>query len=283
MPRDEIRAISEFNEQKNKNLRRLCKMVRAWKNRHGVSMGGLLIDTLAYNFLNSTTEYDSKSFLYYDYMSRDFFKFLSERQYQEYYAALGSGQRVRVKKKFQKKAKKAYELCLAAIAAADQLNEGEKWRKIYGRRFPVDASVRKEVAATYSYNDTEEFVEDRFPVDVRGSISIDCDVSQNGFREYLLREIRRLGIPLLPRKTLRFHVIDHDIGGDFDVYWKVLNRGNEAERRNEIRGQILKDTGFREREERTKFRGDHIVECYAVQRGVVIARDRIHVPISTNE
>ena len=110
MPRDEIRAISEFNEQKNKNLRRLCKMVRAWKNRHGVSMGGLLIDTLAYNFLNSTTEYDSKSFLYYDYMSRDFFKFLSERQYQEYYAALGSGQRVRVKKKFQKKAKKGYEL-----------------------------------------------------------------------------------------------------------------------------------------------------------------------------
>ena len=30
-PRDEIKAMSEFVIQKNKNLRRLCKMARAWK------------------------------------------------------------------------------------------------------------------------------------------------------------------------------------------------------------------------------------------------------------
>ena len=53
-PRKEIQAMSEFDGQKNKNLRRLCKMVRAWKNKHGVGMGGLLIDTLAHNFLKAT-------------------------------------------------------------------------------------------------------------------------------------------------------------------------------------------------------------------------------------
>ncbi|WP_257884546.1 hypothetical protein [Sulfitobacter sp. CW3] len=35
-----------------------------------------------------------------------------------------------------------------------------------------------------------------------------------------------------------------------------------------------------EKIERTNFRGDHIVECYAVKDGVVVAKDRIHVPIT---
>ncbi|MDR1974389.1 MAG: hypothetical protein LBQ31_06905 [Bacteroidales bacterium] len=35
----------------NKNLRRLCRMARAWKDMWDIPIGGLLIDTLAYNFL----------------------------------------------------------------------------------------------------------------------------------------------------------------------------------------------------------------------------------------
>lgn len=31
--------------------------------------------------------------------------------------------------------------------------------------------------------------------------------------------------------------------------------------------------------ESTNFRGDHIVECYCVKDGVVVAKSRIHVPI----
>jgi hypothetical protein len=61
-PRKEMDAMVEFADNKNKNFRRLCKMARAWKNKHGVCMSGLLIDTLAYNFLKSTEEYDEKSF-----------------------------------------------------------------------------------------------------------------------------------------------------------------------------------------------------------------------------
>jgi hypothetical protein len=105
-PSEEIKAMKDFVAQKNKNLRRLCKMARAWKNKHGVGMGGLLVDTLAHNFLSSTPDYDEKSFLYYDFMSRDFFKYLSELPEQDHYKALGSGQNVKVKKKFQRKAKK---------------------------------------------------------------------------------------------------------------------------------------------------------------------------------
>ena len=54
--RDEINSL---NQDKNHNLKRLCKMVRAWKNDHGVPMKGMLIDTLCYQFLKSTTDYDA--------------------------------------------------------------------------------------------------------------------------------------------------------------------------------------------------------------------------------
>ncbi|CAA7392184.1 nucleotidyltransferase [Chryseobacterium fistulae] len=90
-PRKEMEAMVEAEPNKNKNLRRLCKMARSWKNKHGICMGGLLIDTLAYNFLNSTKYYDEKSFAYYDEMSRDFFKFLYDLpKDQKEYGALGS-------------------------------------------------------------------------------------------------------------------------------------------------------------------------------------------------
>lgn len=285
-PRAEIAAMKEFDEQKNKNLRRLCKMARAWKNKHGVAMGGLLIDTLAHNFLLSTSEYDDKSHLYYDYMSRDFFFYLAELPDQEYFAALGSRQRVKVKKKFQKKAKKAYDLCLKAIDAEGKDNQNDKWRKVYGRSFPprpeVVAKAFVEAAGRFA-KDTEEFIEDTFPVDIRYDIRLDCDVEQAGFRVQTLSEMIRTGALLRPRKSLTFKVVSHTIPRAFTLRWKVLNRGDEAVRRDCVRGQIVSRGGQSSISETTNFQGDHVVECYAVMDGVVVATDRIHVPIKSDE
>jgi len=279
-PREEISAMTEFVTEKNKNLRRLCKMSRAWKNKHGVGMGGLLLDTLAHNFLRDTKDYDDKSYLYYDWMSRDFFKYLSELPQQDYFAALGSGQRVRVKSKFQKQAKKAYELALKAIEAADKDNETAKWQKIYGRDFS-DVVAKSEASASLErYHDfisTEQFVEDLWPVDVRYSLCIECEVSQNGFREYLLREFLRRRLPLNRKKKLRFYIDSCDVPGNYKILWKVLNRGEEAFRRKCTRGTI--NAGDKEIVEETDFHGDHIVECYIEKEGVIVAKDRIHVPI----
>lgn len=41
-PLHEKAAMTAFSRDKSNNLRRLCKMVRAWKNLHGVNMGGYL-------------------------------------------------------------------------------------------------------------------------------------------------------------------------------------------------------------------------------------------------
>lgn len=278
-PREEMNEVAAKDAVKNSNLRRLCKMARAWKNKHGVGLGGLLIDTLAYNFLVSTEEYDSKSFLYYDYLSRDFFKYLSEQPDQDRYAAPGSGQHVKVKQKFQSKAKKAHDLCLKAIEAEGQANVNDKWKAVYGRPFPATQEASTEARAARNWDDTEEFIENKFPVDIRFEMKIDCEVKQNGFRKFFLSEVLRRRIPLRSNKSLAFKVDEISVREPYSIYWKVLNRGDEAQRRNCIRGQIVPDEGRLEKTESTNFRGDHVVECYCVKDGVVVAKDRIHVPI----
>lgn len=281
-PREEIAAMKEFVDNKNGNLRRLCKMARAWKNEHGVSMGGLLIDTLAHNFLKATDEYDNKGFSSYDTLSRDFFEFLAGQENKDHYKALGSGQNVKVKKRFQKVAKIAFDICEEAISASTTSKQNEKWRDLFGRGFPaseetVAASIVEKSMS--QWDDTEQFIEDKFPVDIQYDMSLDCDVSQNGFREHSLLWYLTEKILLLPNKKLLFKVASCNVPDDFDIYWKVLNRGSVAKEKNQIRGQIVKDIGLKTLEERTSFRGSHFVECYAVQNGIVVARDRLSVPI----
>jgi len=281
-PREEILAMKQFSEEKNNNLRKLCKMARAWKNKHGIGMGGLLIDTLAYNFLQSTEEYDSKSFLYYDWMSRDFFQYLAEQPKQSHYQALGSGQDVKVRTPFQSKAKKAYELCLKAIEEGDADKAYDKWRKVYGSEFPRKPEQVKKAfeSISASWRNTEQFVEDKYPVDIRYDLRINCKVSQDGFRTDMLRQLLAKKIPLAIRKKLLFTIESNSVPSDYSIEWKVLNQGEEAQRRDCIRGQIIPDDGTLTRRETTEFRGEHIVECYIIKDGVVVARDRIDVPIS---
>lgn len=277
-PKDEMKAMKELNETKNKNLRPLCKMARAWKNKHGVAMGGLLIDTLAHNFLKGTTDYDNTGPLYYDEMCRDFFEYLGNLPKQERWSALGSNQHVKVKKNFQRAAKKTFELCVEAI---DDDNNNERWRKVFGRGYPQNAENLKAIAENrQTWRDTEEFIADKYPVDIRYHMAIDCDVSQNGYREYSLSEMLRLFIPLRARKSLSFSVSEIEVPQPYLLKWKVLNRGPEAERRDCIRGQISDDTGYGNRSESTSFNGEHSVECYAIKDGVVVARSEITVPIS---
>lgn len=282
-PRQEIAVMKEFVDQKNKNLRRLCKMARAWKNKHGVVMGGLLIDTLAYNFLKSTSDYDDRSFMYYDWMSRDFFKYLKDQPNQDHYKALGSGQNVKVKKKFQRNAKKAYEFCLDAINSGDSGIAHEKWKKVYGRPFPAKPVEEKEAskAEVDTWRNTEEFIEDFYDVDIQYNLRIDCDVSQAGFRTQSLRRMLAKRFPLLAQKKLLFRVCENEVPEPFVYKWKVLNRGDVAKKKDMIRGQIV--SGDCRKEERTSFKGEHIVECYIVKNNVVVARSSIDVPIVTGE
>lgn len=137
-PNHEIRAVNHYNEKYNGNLVALAKMTRAWKEHCKVPIGGLLIDTLAAKFL-SDWAYNKKGLVYYDYMARDFFHFLSRLPTNNYWYALGSNQQIYSKGLFQAKAKKAAKLAEGAIEAYRKeyyYSCAETWRKIYGTKFP---------------------------------------------------------------------------------------------------------------------------------------------------
>lgn len=140
-PKPEIEAIRSRNAVCNGNLILLCRMMRSWKNKWNVPIGGLLIDTLAYQFIESYT-YRDKSYLYYDYFCRDFFKWMAEQdENQEYWKAPGSGQYVYGKGLFQYKANRCYNISLEAIAhetasPKQEWSAKQKWRDIFGNSFP---------------------------------------------------------------------------------------------------------------------------------------------------
>lgn len=137
-PKPEIEEIRKMNDKYNGNLKRLCRMIRAWKQECNVPLGGLLIDTFCYNFISSW-QYSDKSFIYYDWMVRDFFDFLkSQNEDQDHWLAPGSNQRVNRKDKFNYKAIQAYNNVCEAINYEENKMEysaNEKWKEIFGNKF----------------------------------------------------------------------------------------------------------------------------------------------------
>lgn len=140
-PKPEISAMRLRNNITNNNLVQLCRMARAWKRKWDVPISGLLIDTLAYQFIENWAHRD-KSYLYYDFMSRDFFKWMADQDTsKEYWKAPGSGQFVYGKGLFQYKAKRCYNISLEAIehemaTPKREWSAKQKWREIYGSTFP---------------------------------------------------------------------------------------------------------------------------------------------------
>jgi hypothetical protein len=140
-PKPEINAIKIRNIACNSNLIPLARMLRSWRNKWNVPISGFLIDTLAYQFIE-TWPFRDKSFFYYDYLFRDFFLWASNQDpNQEYWKAPGSGQHVHGKGLFQYKAKQCYNLALESITHETATPKREwsakqRWRDIFGASFP---------------------------------------------------------------------------------------------------------------------------------------------------
>lgn len=138
-PRAEIAAIQALNSQCNSNLKRLCKMARAWRDNNSVDISGILLDILSYNFI-STWEYKDKSYLYYDWMTRDFLQYVSDQPTsQSKWKVMGSDRYIYCYGSFQNKAKKSYDKAVEAIADEKDYpaTANSEWREIYGNKFPT--------------------------------------------------------------------------------------------------------------------------------------------------
>lgn len=138
-PKAEMAAFASRNTAANNNLKSICRMARIWKDQNSVNISGMLIDTLAYKFIDSWA-HKNKSYLYHDFLARDFLLYLAEQdKSQDWWAAPGSGSWVRRTGSFEKKAREGYEI---AVSAIDHENNSRpstarnKWRELFGSTYP---------------------------------------------------------------------------------------------------------------------------------------------------
>lgn len=258
-PQPEIDSATKANSESGGIYSDLCRMLRKWKNRQGFAFKGLLIDTLVYKFLE-TQDYDGIQLTWS--LVEELLKFLSkENPKQSYWCAMGSGQYIYDNGRFVKHAKKLLKLLETSK------NKENKLADAFG--FKREQQKAK----------NEEFIEDKFRIDIRYNITLDCDVAADGFRTMKLSEYLFKGLKLKNHKYLTFQVVHSDIPEYINLkyYWKVRNVGLEAIGKE--RGEIRQDK--RQHKEYSNFSGQHYVECYAVSNGVVIAMAHIDVPIDT--
>jgi hypothetical protein len=139
-PRPEIAALNATDSQVNGNLKNLCRMARAWKSACNVTIGGLLIDTFAFYFIRDWA-FKDKSYLYYDWLSRDFFDYLAcQDAAATHWLSPGARQYVWRTGNFEYKATRCRNIALEAIEAERRgqiWTARTKWREIYGYGYPA--------------------------------------------------------------------------------------------------------------------------------------------------
>jgi len=273
-PLQENLAMEELNTLSEHTLIRLCRFIRAWKNKFGLKLGGLLIDTWCYDYLKENIQFYDEGFDHFPEIIKDFFNYLSNFSAdRRYWYSPGAKQKVYKKININRKVKKSLEIATAAYDLEDANKQSQKYRALFGKAFPY-TNILLEKAENVINN--EEFVEERFQLDIIYSLRIDCKVSQDGYRTELLRSLK----VIRNKKSLLFFISHCDVPRPYEVYWKIKNLGQMAIDKNMIRGQIIKDLGHEERKETSTFNGPHYVECYIVKDGICVARARINVPIS---
>jgi len=128
------------------------------------------------------------------------------------------------------------------------------------------------------FNDTEQYIEDMFAIHLYHTVNVSCIVSGDGWRSKPISEFLSLLKRFLPHNfEIRCSVSSTTVAYPYDVYWKVKNVGPEAERRNQLRGQIEKRGSSIV--EHSNFFGNHYIECYIVKDGACVAKQRINIPI----
>ncbi len=141
------------------------------------------------------------------------------------------------------------------------------------------ASVRK---SAFSYQDTEEFIEDHVSaVNDIYNVRISCQIEANGVHvQPLYTFLKKFPIyhNLVPKGLSLTFEASTDAPYPYEIWWKVRNVGSNAERKNDIRGQIEKQW-HKTKHENSEFGGPHFVECYIIKDGECVAWKRLGVSI----
>ena len=240
-PMSEQEECDKCNTDSNGIYYDFCHILRSWKNTIGFEMGGLLIDTLVYNFFQDNDCFSDSDSGDYLHLLTEIYKYLkNEDPDKKYWLAVGSNQQVYNKENgaFVAKAKKAYNKLDGTTETTPGIND--ILRDLLGNDFP-EAEGKTEKSAQYGYVQksvskfnrgapSEQFIEELVLVDIRYYLQLDCKVTQDGWRPFLFRAFLRDGQGLLRHnKGLDFYIAHTNCQRPYSIWWKVRNVGSVAE------------------------------------------------------
>lgn len=170
-----------------------------------------------------------------------------------------------------------------AYDETDKEKSLNKWQEVFGDCFKKPECKSEESAteshrSLVSYNNTEQQIADLgFPLRINPVYKVRLTARVNkkiGHRHY---DLHTQGNKVGRGRQITFTVKNFNIPQPYTIYWKTLNRGQNAIESNCIRGQIM--AGGITHQEPTSFTGNHFVECYIVKDGICVAKDRQSVII----
>jgi len=137
MPLHEVDAITAADARNANNARRLIRMLKAWQAWCSVPIKSFYLELLAVEFLDQC-EWRKNDYFYYDWISRDFFKWMITKANTHLWAP-GTYELLWLGEAWKSRATSAYARAVNACnyeLANDEGNAGDEWQKIYGTDIP---------------------------------------------------------------------------------------------------------------------------------------------------
>jgi hypothetical protein len=135
----ETTAVTESDEATGGNTRRLIRMLKKWQEHCAVELKSFWIELLAVEFL-TTWEFRTRSSDYYDFMIRDFFRFLIGRA-DGYLILRTTYECIALGHEWKVKAETAFAHAIKACdyeAIHNNTNAWWEWQNIFGRDVPMN-------------------------------------------------------------------------------------------------------------------------------------------------
>lgn len=138
-PRLELEYFNARNKIHNLTMKKLCRMLRCWKETYNMDIPGELLDSIVYNFYLEANHIDQNPFLYFDFITRDFFEYLYENAH-GIWLTPGTYRVLNLKYPYltQNKALEMYNKSIKAIQLYNneyKYSAKSEWKEIYGGKF----------------------------------------------------------------------------------------------------------------------------------------------------
>lgn len=281
-PKIEQKTVWEMQKSTQGCFGAVCTILRLWRDVQNVSISGFLLDSIVHDsFTTDRWQNPSSSFKIRESLSLCLEYISKQNEDQLYWLSLGSN--VQIKNpddgKFIRKARRFWSEFNSANEDADAMDS------VLGKMLGAKYDGAVEEVRNRERAPREQFIEEESIIALNALTSLDCQVTQDGFRPFSLRSwlsrIEQGALKFLSiNKSLDFFVKETAVNKPYVTKWKVRNVGEEAKKRNNERGMIIKGTD--RHAENTKFTGPHYVECYLEKDGVCISQTRIDVPIKSD-